>query len=105
MVLEAIPTVCAALLGGLADAWTQLLPDLRDARASNLSTLRDWRLGPEDLRRTGIHTKQMTPAMDTRYRDAVGPWNHADYLPILQETREEPPCDAACVSPVSSPWR
>jgi hypothetical protein len=68
--------------------------------------VRELNLTPELLRRRGVHpslgpvtmtellstwtvhdlahTAQIARAMACRYRDAVGPWNHPDYLRILQ---------------------
>lgn len=83
-----------------------LLGEFALVRARNLQTVRELNLTPELLRRRGVHpslgpvtmtellstwtvhdlahTAQIARAMACRYRDAVGPWNHPDYLRILQ---------------------
>ena len=88
-------------------ALPELLATFQKLRTHNLQTLDDWHITPEQLRQTGLHPefgqvtlehllstwvvhdlahmKQMTGALATRYRDAVGPWNHANYLRILQD--------------------
>ena len=92
-------------------ALPELLATFQELRTSNLQTLDEWHLTPEQLQQTGMHPalgrvtlenllatwvvhdlahmKQMTRALATRYRDAVGPWNHANYLRILQDVRKE----------------
>lgn len=75
-------------------------------RARNLHSLRELRLSPAALERRGRHPElgsvtlgqllatwtvhdlahlaQIARALACRYREAVGPWNHPDYLRILQ---------------------
>ena len=87
---------------------SNLLGLFDDLRIDNLQTLHAMKITPELLQRTGMHPdlgsvtlenllatwvvhdmahiKQMTRALATRYREAVGPWNHANYLRILQDT-------------------
>ena len=90
-------------------ALPKLLETFQKLRSQNLQTLDDWHITPEQLQKTGVHPdlgrvtlehllatwvvhdlahmKQMTRALATRYRETVGPWNHTNYLRILQETR------------------
>ena len=82
----------------------QVLDDFAQVRAQNLSEVRAWRLGPEQLALRGrhpafgtvtlsellatwaahdlTHLHQMTRVMAHQYRDAVGPW--AAYLGVMQ---------------------
>ena len=86
-----------------ATPFEELLARFDAVRAENLATLQQWRLGPEQLDRTGRHpelgrvtlrqllaswvvhdldhTRQLAEALAHPYADEVGPW-HA-YLPIL----------------------
>jgi hypothetical protein len=82
----------------------QVLDDFAQVRAQNLSEVRAWHLGPEQLALRGrhpafgtvtlsellatwaahdlTHLHQMTRVMAHQYRDAVGPW--AAYLGVMQ---------------------
>ena len=82
----------------------QVLDDFTQVRAQNLSEVRSWQLGPEQLALRGrhpafgtvtlsellatwaahdlTHLHQMTRVMAHQYRDAVGPW--AAYLGVMQ---------------------
>lgn len=98
--------------GHLEEAARESLPRLlelfNDLRTDNLQALSAMQIDAALLRRTGMHPdlgpvtlehllstwvvhdlahmKQMTRTLATRYGEAVGPWNHADYLRILQES-------------------
>jgi len=84
MILERTPAVCATLLDGLPDSWTRVRerpgfhPELGRVTLENL--LATW--VTHDL----AHMKQMTRTLATRYRDAVGSWNHPDSLHVLHES-------------------
>jgi len=109
---EAVPFTPFDRSAHLEEAKRQSLSNLLgcfdDLRTDNLQTLHDLKITPAMLQRTGMHPdlgrvtleqllatwvvhdlahmKQMTRTLATRYREAVGPWNHANYLRILQES-------------------
>ena len=109
---EAVPFTPFDRSAHLEEAARQPLSNLLglfdDLRTDNLQTLHAMKITPELLQRTGMHPdlgrvtlenllatwvvhdlahiKQMTRTLATRYREAVGPWNHANYLRILQES-------------------
>jgi hypothetical protein len=82
-----------------------LLDEFERLRAANLSELRSWRLGPDELALTGVHptfgrvtlaqllaawvahdlghVAQISRVMAKQYRNAVGPW--VAFLPVLTD--------------------
>lgn len=84
----------------------RLLEDFAVARRENLVTLKEMKLGPDDLKKTGLHPDptlgrltleqllatwvahdlshitQVSRTIAKQYRDAVGPWRQ--YLSVLQ---------------------
>lgn len=86
-----------------------LLETFAEKRASNLDTLRAWRLGPRELARTGTHPEfglvtleqllatwvvhdldhvnQVARVMARRYDASVGPWKA--YLSVLRDRTRE----------------
>jgi hypothetical protein len=86
---------------------TELLDRFAALRASNLTTLRGWNLGPADLDRTGVHPAlgevtlrqllatwvahdmghlaQIGRVMAKQYAGEVGPWY--EYMPVLHPRR------------------
>jgi hypothetical protein len=82
-----------------------LLDEFERLRASNLTELQSWRLGPDELALTGVHptfgrvtlaqllaawvahdlghVAQISRVMAKQYRDAVGPW--VAFLPVLTD--------------------
>ncbi|MFQ5600688.1 MAG: DinB family protein [Candidatus Krumholzibacteriia bacterium] len=86
----------------------EVLGVFAELRAQNVQTLQKMHLTPEQLRLEGTHPElgtvtleellatwvvhdlnhinQITRALAARYRESVGPWNHPDYLRILQGT-------------------
>ncbi len=85
----------------------ELLETFAELRAGNLAVLRDLGPAPEQMTLTGMHPSlgrvtlenllatwvvhdlshiaQAARVMSARYGEAVGPWNHEDYLRIFGE--------------------
>ncbi len=97
------------LTSGPPPPLAEMLPTFADLRRRNLAELRAMRLTPTALTLRGVHPElgtvtlaqllatwtahdlthldQIVRTMASRYRSAVGPWNHPDYLGILHRRK------------------